>query len=78
MAYYFPCWLVAKAIILQCVRLPYGHPSFGLRVRNLIPEHSPVMSAIGSGQPRVLQSVLERRISSPDDMEEMGWTLLTV
>ena len=77
-AYYFPCWLVAKAIIFQCVRLPYGHPSFGLRVRNLLPEHSPVMHAIARGQPLVLRSMLENRISSPDDMEEMGWTLLTV
>lgn len=77
-AYYFPCWLFAKAIIFQCVRLPYGHPSFGLRVRNLLPEHSPVMHAIERGQPLVLRSMLERRISSPDDMEEMGWTLLTV
>ena len=77
-AYYFPCWLVAKAIIFQCVRLPYGHPSFGLRVRSLLPEHSPVMHAIARGQPLVLRSMLENRISSPDDMEEMGWTLLTV
>ena len=77
-AYYFPCWLVAKAIIFQCVRLPYGHPSFGVRVRSLLPEHSPVMHAIASGQPLVLRSMLENRISSPDDMEEMGWTLLTV
>lgn len=77
-AYYFPCWLVAKAIIFQCVRLPYGHPSFGLRVRNLLPEHSPAMSAIARGQPLVLQSLLEHRVSSPDDMEEMAWTLLTV
>ena len=77
-AYYFPCWFVARAIIVQCVRLPYGHPSFGLRVRNLLPEHSPVMHAIATGQPLVLRSMLENRISSPDDMEEMGWTLLTV
>lgn len=77
-AYYFPCWLVAKAIIFQCVRLPYGHPSFGLKVRNLLPEHSPVMGAISRGQPLILRSMLEDRISSPDDMEEMGWTLLTV
>lgn len=77
MAYYFPCWLFAKAIIFQCVRLPYGHPSFGLRVRSLLPEHSPVMHAIERGQPLVLRSMLERRISSPDYMEEMGWTLLT-
>lgn len=77
-AYYFPCWLVAKAIIFQCVRLPYGHPSFGLRVRNLLPEHSPVISAIARGQPLVLRSMLEDRVSSPDDMEEMAWTLLTV
>ena len=77
-AYYFPCWLVAKAIIFQCVRLPYGHPSFGLRVRNLLPEHSPVISAIARGQPLVLRSMLEHRVSSPDDMEEMAWTLLTV
>lgn len=77
-AYYFPCWLVAKAIIFQCVRLPYGHPSFGLRVRNLLPEHSPVINAIARGQPLVLRSLLEHRVSSPDDMEEMAWTLLTV
>ena len=77
-AYYFPCWLVARAIIFQCVRLPYGHPSFGLRVRSLLPEHSPVMNAIARGEPLVLRSMLENRISSPDDMEEMGWTLLTV
>ena len=77
-AYYFPCWLVAKAIIFQCVRLPYGHPSFGLRVRNLLPEHSPVISAIARGQALVLRSILEHRLSSPDDMEEMAWTLLTV
>lgn len=77
-AYYFPCWIVAKAVIVQCVRLPYGHPSFGLRVRNLLPEHSPVMSAITEGQPLVLRSLLENRVSSPDDMEEMAWTLLTV
>lgn len=77
-AYHFPCWLVAKAIIFQCVRLPYGHPSFGLRVRNLLPEHSPVMHAIERGEPMVLRSMLERRVSSPDGMEEMGWTLLTV
>ena len=77
-AYYFPCWLVAKVIIFQCVRLPYGHPSFGLRVRNLLPEHSPVISAIARGQPLDLRYMLEHRISSPDDMEEMAWTLLTV
>ena len=77
-AYYFPCWLLAKAVIFQCVRLPYGNPSFGLRVRNLLPEHSPVLSTIEKGQPLLLRSLLERRISSPDDMEEMGWTPLTV
>lgn len=77
-AYYFPCWLVAKAIIFQCVRLPCGNPSFGLKVRNLLPEHSPVMGTIERGQPLVLRSILEDRKSSPDDMEEMGWTLLTV
>ena len=77
-AYYFPSWLLAKAIIFQCVRSPYGQPSFGLQVRNLLPEHSQAMRAIERGQPLVLPSMLEDRVSTPNDMEEMGWTLLTV
>ena len=77
-AYYFPSWLIAKAIIFQCVRQPYGQPAFGLRVRNLLPEHSPAMRATEGGDPLALRSILEDRISTPNDMEEMAWTLLTI
>ena len=77
-AYYFPSWLVAKFIIFHCVRSPYGQPSLGLQVRNLLPEYSQAMGAIFKGQPLLLQSMLEDRSATPNDMEEMGWTLLTV
>lgn len=76
--YYLPSWLISKAIILAWVRTPYGNPSFGLRVRNLIPEHSPLISAITEGRIHDIQAIFEQRVFSPDDMEQMGWTTLTV
>jgi len=76
--YFFPSWWIAKAIILTCVRNPYGNPTMGLYVRNLLPEHSPMIRAITSGSVTNLQSIFQNHISTPNDMEEMGWTGLTV
>lgn len=76
--YYFPSWLIAKAIILRCTRSPYGEPSIGVHVRSLLPEHSPTIRAITEGQIETLKSLFQERISTPNAMEEMSWTTLTV
>jgi hypothetical protein len=76
--YYFPSWWVARAIILRCVQKPCGSPSFSLQTRDILPEHSPLLNAITEGQIDNLRTIFSNRICSPNAMEPMGWTGLTV
>ena len=76
--YYFPSWLLSRIILFASTRIPYGDPSFGLRIRNILPEHSPILGAIKEGLIADIRSIFESRMSSSDDMEPMVWTTLTV
>ena len=76
--YYFPSWLLSQIILFAYTRRPYGNPSFGLHMRNLLPEHSPILAAITEGRIADIKSMFESRMASPDDMEPMAWTTLTV
>lgn len=78
LTYYFPSWFVARAIILRCVQKPYGSPQFSLQTRDLLPEHSPLINAITEGKIENLRTLFSNRDCSPNAMEPMGWTGLTV
>ena len=75
--YYFPTWLLSQIILFAYTRRPYGNPSFGLHMRNILPEHSPILAAITEGRVADIKSIFESRMASPDDMEPMAWTTLT-
>ena len=76
--YYFPSWLLSQIILFAYPQMPYGNPSFGLRIRNPLPEHPPILGAIKYMRIADVQSIFENRMSSPDDMESMAWTTLMV
>lgn len=76
--YYFPSWLLSHIILFAYTRMPYGNPSFGLRIRYLLPEHSPIFGAIKEGRIADIQSIFESQMSSLGDREPMVWTTLMV
>jgi hypothetical protein len=78
LTYYFPSWWMARAIILRCVQKPNGSPQFSLQTRELLPEHSPMINAITDGKIQNLRTIFSERVCSPNAMEPMGWTGLTV
>jgi len=77
-SYYFPSWLIARQIVLRCNTRPLGSPQASLYMRRLLPADSPLLRAIGVGDVARLQYLLEKGLATPDDIEPLSFSALTV
>ena len=77
-SYYFPSKLLARAIILKCVKKPMGDPSIGVHTRRTLPDHSSLLQAVERDDSDTLKTLFECRHNTPNDIEPMGFSALTV
>ena len=78
-AYFFPTWLLARAMILM-LRLSWVHgPELNLRIPRVVSNTSRIFYCASSGDIDGMKEILHRHLGSPMDIDVTnGYTALTV
>ena len=76
--YYFPSWLVSKAIVMSLDSSGNSGPCMTLTVRNVLPYSAEVWQMIYQENIEGLQLLLQNRLASPNDVDIDGQNLLCV
>lgn len=78
-AYFFPRWLLARAIILMLKLSSVHGPELNLRMPRVVSNASRVFECAGTGDVDGLKEIFHRGLGSPMDVDvTSGYTALTV
>lgn len=78
LTYYFPAWVMAKALHFAYTYTPLSGPTFGLAVRNLVSHNCGLLSSAREGDVDGLKSALASGSARLNDSDETGFTALHV
>lgn len=78
MSYIFPSKLLAKAFFLRFVKCPLTRPTPGLYMRGTLSGPSGLLRLIEQDDVGAIQMLFEKRHNTPNDIEPMGFSALTV
>ncbi|KAH7060893.1 ankyrin repeat-containing domain protein [Macrophomina phaseolina] len=76
LTYYFPAWVMAKALHFAYTYTPLSGPTFGLAVRNLVSHNCGLLSSAREGDVDGLKSALASGSARLNDSDETGFTAL--
>jgi hypothetical protein len=74
MTYYFPRFLLSKALAIHIGMNQYNEPAFSLAIRNVVPPNASIFAAAHDGDVEGLKLLLGSREFHPNDISELDGT----